>query len=193
MKNLNLIKKQIFVDLDGVVADWEKRAIEILGMDFNSTINYLKCGGDLEDICDIHFWEILDKKSELFWNELNLFPWAYEMIEKLQELGQVSFLSSGGNIYRRPVGVGNASFGKTLWISEKFREYNIPLILTKHKYFCAGSNSILIDDTPNKINEFVEYGGHGFLFPHPYKILDGDLKFDDVMTGLEEKILGLGK
>ncbi len=188
-----MINKQIFVDLDGVVANWEKRAIEVLDIDFESTMNILKNGGDLEDICDVHPWEILDKKHDEFWNELELFPWAYQMIEKLQELGEVSFLSSGGNIYRRPEGVGNAGLGKTMWVSDKFAKYEVPLILTKHKYFCADSNSILIDDTVGKINEFVEYGGHGFLFPHPYRLLDGDLEFEDVMCGLEEKILEIGK
>ncbi len=188
-----MLNKQIFVDLDGVVANWEKRAIEVLGMDFESTKNILKNGGDLENLCDVHPWEVLDKKHDEFWNELELFPWAYKMIEKLQTLGEVSFLSSGGNIYNRPVGVGNAGLGKTIWVADKFNDYKVPLILTKHKYFCAGANSILIDDTPKKIDDFVEYGGHGFLFPHPYKILDGDFEFDDVMYGLEEKILGIGK
>lgn len=183
--------KQIFVDLDGVVANWEKRAIEVLGMDLDSTIKILKNGTDLEDICEVHPWEILDKKHDEFWNELELFPWAYEMIEKLQTLGEVSFLSSGGNIYRRPEGVGNAALGKTIWVSDKFKEYDVPLILTKHKYFCAGLDSILIDDTLEKIEEFENYGGHSFLFPHPYKILDGDLEFDDVMSGLEKKIISM--
>lgn len=191
--NLNSSNRQIFVDLDGVVANWEKRAIEVLGMDFESTKNILKTGVDLEDICEVHPWEILDKKHNEFWNELELFPWAYQMIEKLCEFGEVSFLSSGGNIYRRPEGVGNAGLGKTMWVSDKFKNYQIPLILTKHKYFCAGPNSILIDDTAKKIDEFTRYGGHGFLFPHPYKILDGDLKFNGVLGELETKIMLIDK
>jgi hypothetical protein len=104
----------------------------------------------------------------------------------MQKLGEVAFLSSGGNIHRRTEGVGIANYGKTQWVAKNFPDSS--LILTREKYLCASSNTILIDDTEKKIKQFANYGGNTFHFPHPYKIIDGELEFQDVLKGLERKI-----
>lgn len=153
---------KIFNDLDGVHVNWEGRAIQLLNLKQSEIIPKLKKGGKLED----------------------LYPNIYEMIENC---GEVAFLSSGGNIYRKTNSVANANAGKTRYVAKKFN--NIPLILTREKYFCASPQSILIDDTKEKIDKFREYGGFGFEFPHPHKILDGDININKVLGELEKVLI----
>ena len=42
--------ERIFIDLDGVIADWESRAIELLGLEKELTRKKLKSGIDFEEI-----------------------------------------------------------------------------------------------------------------------------------------------
>ncbi|MDA3855786.1 MAG: hypothetical protein PF569_05985 [Candidatus Woesearchaeota archaeon] len=175
----------IFYDLDGVHVDWEGRAIEILGLDKSEIMPQLKSGKKLEDIhSDIY--DRIENSGTDFWTGLELYPWAKELIELGKKYGEVAFLSSGGNIHKRTNAVADANAGKTRYVAKNFP--GIPLVLTREKYLCASPNAILIDDTQEKIDKFREYGGIGFEFPHPYKIIEGDLKLNEVLGQLEKSL-----
>lgn len=175
----------IFYDLDGVHVDWEGRAIEMLGLDKTKIMPELKSGKKLEDIYP-DIYDRIESSGTDFWEGLELYSWTNELIELGKKYGEVAFLSSGGNIHKRTNAVADANAGKTRYVAKNFP--GIPLILTREKYFCANPRSILIDDTQKKIDKFREYGGVGFEFPHPYKIIEGDIKLSEVLGDLEKTL-----
>ncbi len=174
---------RIFYDLDGVNVDWEGRAIEILGLNKAKIMSELKSGKKLEDIYP-QIYEKIEESGTDFWTGLELYPWAQELINLGRKYGEVAFLSSGGNIHRRTNAVADANAGKTRYVAKNFP--GIPLILTREKYLCANPNAILIDDTKEKVDKFRDYGGVGFNFPHPYKIIDKDIELKTVLRDLEK-------
>jgi 5'(3')-deoxyribonucleotidase len=178
------MRKRTFIDLDGVVANWEKSAMVILGANEEKYIPLLKEGNSLRDYFP-NQWEVLDSKTEEFWLGLEKLPWADELIELALKYGDVAFLTSGGNVYERTNGVADAAKGKTIWVDRHFSKYGIPLIITKHKNFCAYPNSILIDDTLKNIEKFEEGGGTGYHFPQIYKLLEEDIDIKQVFGELE--------
>ena len=171
-------------DLDGVIADWEERALEISGVNKEEVIPQLKQGKYLEEIVP----GIMNKVSDVsgFYEGLEIFPWAHELIDIGRKYGDVGFLTSSGNLYKRPETVPQVTCEKLKWISKHFTD--VPPILGREKYLCASPNTILVDDTDYKVADFVEYGGQGFLFPEQYSIRDRDIKIEDVFNELEMKL-----
>ena len=182
-----------FIDLDGVQANWEKKAIELMELNEEEVIPKLKAGQDIEDIVGGDIWGKLDSTCDNFWTKLDLLPWAYDLVDTALKYGEVAFLSSGGNNYKRAYEVGEANKGKGIWTSIHFQDYKIPLILARNKEFCASNDSILVDDRITNIKRFEQYGGHGFHWPNAYKILQGDLDSKVVLGELEDKIISIDR
>ena len=78
--------------------------------------------------------------------------------------------------------------GKLKCIKKHHGEDFKDILLGWPKWVCADANKILIDDDSKKGKKFEEYGGHWFEWPHPLKIIDGDLKIDDVLNDLRDFI-----
>lgn len=177
------MRPRMFIDLDGVVANWEGMAIRLCGLDEKEIVPRVKRGENLEDIFP-RLWDVLERRHDDFWDKLELYPWSEELYERAQQYGEVAFLSSGGNLHRRTDSVGYANYGKTRWVARNFPDAK--LILTREKYLCAGPTSLLIDDTEKKLRKFEEYGGKIFHWPNAYKILEGEIDINDLYRRLDE-------
>ena len=64
-------------------------------------------------------------------------------------------------------------------------------MISRYKEMAASPKSILIDDTYSNLERFESYGGHTFLWPDQFRMIDGDEPFEDVYSKLEKKILGM--
>lgn len=179
----------IYCDVDGVVGDWEGRLLEIYGLKNDSEIReYLKEGGKIEDKFD----NLRERVAELgpdFWSGIKPFFWAQELVSRIEKYGDFSFLTSSGNHNKRPIYAAGGAYGKLIWLSENFNGKSVSICRDKHLH--AHSRAILIDDNKKKVENFIECGGEGFLFPHAYKIEDGEVRLGDVYRELEKKILGM--
>lgn len=188
-------KIRIFIDIDGVLADWLGKACETCGIDDNDSKirDVLKDGGMLQDLRDYikdenEMWQKIEKEGSDWWRDLELLPWAKKLYNEMDKLGEVALLTSNGKITEYVDSAGSAAKGKCEWVKKHFNTNS--LIIAHDKHFCASSNTILIDDSPDKIEKFIEWGGHGFLWPNQYRLKDEDVEVDvdDIIKALCEMI-----
>lgn len=175
----------IFVDLDGVMANWMDSAIKTANVCVTTDVyNGLKRGKWLDDYVP-DLWDYIDPQGPEWWANLELTPWANDLYELVSKFGDVAFLSSPGNAHKHLSTVKNACCGKHDWVLKHFPD--VPLVLAHAKYVCASNDKLLIDDTIMKLDAFAEHGGHTFLWPNQFRILDGDLDIKCVLNRLREK------
>lgn len=137
---MSLKKEVIYVDMDGVVADFPKK--------------WKSMFGDKLDLYQI------PPTPEGFYRDLEIMPGAYESIQILSKYFDVYFLSTAewGNL--------SSWVDKRVWIEEKFGKLGYKkLILSHNKSLNLGK--YLIDDRAIKTNleftgEFIHFGSNKF-------------------------------
>ena len=158
-----------YVDMDGVVADFMAAVIELV-YDESAVAPILRGWpkgtygmGDAIGKSEERIWYAVGREGADFWRELKKYPWASQLVSRLQELGDVIFLSSPS---RDP----HAATGKLQWIEENFPSESRDYILTPsdHKWRVASPTGILIDDSQDNIDDWNEHGGIGIIFPQPW-------------------------
>ena len=180
-------KITIFLDIDGVLSNWTDEACDLCDIDCkNPDIRKgLKEGKYLDKlgiISEEDMWKKVTDEGQDFWIRLKLFSWAKKLVDKMKELGDVLFLTSPGCCIP-------ASSGKAQWVQDHFGKDMLPnLILCKKKEYCASKNTILVDDTLKKVEQFREAGGHAFLWPNQYSLEDGEENENEVIEKLIAEI-----
>jgi 5'(3')-deoxyribonucleotidase len=143
--------KTIFLDMDGVVADWEARAAQLVGYSIDSDTRYPD-----ED------WAKL-QADDHFYRHLPLCPGAEQLVSTALELGHersmpVYFLTALPHKNDMPWSI----WDKTQWAMQHFP--GVPVWFGPYsvdKYLRAGPGNILIDDRVSNINQWVNAGGIG--------------------------------
>ncbi len=185
----NKRKITIMLDMDGVISDWLGAACKLCDIDLNDEeirAGLKKEKGFLEKHVDEKIlWKNIEEAGVGFWENLELFPWSKKLYNKLKELGdEFSILSSPGKFTEI---ASSACDGKVLWLDNHFSNKE-DYIFAYKKYLCASKDVILVDDSQHKIDPFVEAGGHGFLWPDPLSLMDGDVDVDSTIDELVEYI-----
>lgn len=139
----------IFVDMDGVLANWESRVIEILGDNYATASKGYKWAMITKYNNEVQpFYETLDKMSDA--DEL----WAF-VTETFQ---YVSILSAAGSTPK------DTSTQKRNWLHKNLGEVNNIIVRDggdKAKF--ANAKTILIDDRDKVLDPFIAAGGIGIL------------------------------
>lgn len=141
----------VFVDLDGVLCDWHKHVIDTIGK-------------HIDEIPKDESYDIVRDFPIEWWETLPWKPDGKELWEFLtSRIDDLHILTSPT---RDPE--EKSVKGKLLWlnnqgISTQIGKQNIHIDSKKHKYVIPNKVSILIDDTPKKIDKWVEVGGVGIL------------------------------
>lgn len=162
---------RILLDLDGVLADFNSAMLEVLGYsptnpDIISVA--MENSGDISAHPKIgchRFWTQFDSLSSEWWAGLKLLPNAKHLISTMNNI------SSGPNnvfICTSPGQSGHAAKGKIEWVRKHFPSMTDKIVITTKKFLCANPSTILIDDSPNKVDAFREFGGIGVLWPNQY-------------------------
>ena len=174
---------RIFCDMDGVVYDWMGKAMDIFDVDPADPKNrdILKYDDDsLFELRDkTHVYDVIDQMGEQFWENLHLLPWGRTLYEGLKKRGKVVFLTSPGKW-------AAAAQGKVRAIRRDFDTSKI--LVGRSKEYCAHPNAILIDDKKSNIENFIEAGGTGFLWPNQYRIEDGDIEVEKVLESCFKEV-----
>ena len=144
---------RIFVDMDGVLSDFDKRYFEL----FNVKSIELKQAGKLSEYDDN--WNMF--VSGRNFATLEKYEKAYLLIDFLNTINvEKSILSSAScfDLYNE------IREDKEYWL----RRHGIywPAVVVpgkKYKKAFADPNSILIDDTASNVNDFRNYGGSAIL------------------------------
>lgn len=150
----------VFIDMDGVVADFNSRVLELAGMPDAKgppgEYEIFKALGITHD----EMWEIVNGDPG-FWPDLEPYPWARDLVRSVAELvGQENTY-----FFTSPSRDPQSTAGKVEWIYRHFAAYKRQFFIGPHKWQCASPRTILIDDRDTTVEKFREYGGRAVLFP----------------------------
>lgn len=139
-------KLKIYVDLDGVLADFDAAYGKIVG-----TSDKSKWPKD-DEVGS--FWHPIIR-TKRFWLDIPLMKDALVLWEVLRKHHYVSILSSPGTLDKE-----RATVQKRLWVREHLDpEANILLKAAKEKHHYACPNSLLIDDWHKNTRRWTDAGG----------------------------------
>lgn len=142
--------KTIFVDMDGVVADFDTFASNLLGR----KIGWHESKFDLTG----EEWEKLKAVDRLYY-QLPLMPDATKLIAYVKSLStrfHVQFLTA---VPRRTT-MPDARADKQAWVDKYFPGMKMDIGPYSHdKQKWCGMGDILIDDRPSNIDEWTKVGG----------------------------------
>lgn len=156
---------QIYLDMDGVISNWCDAVLNALGG--NTPEIQQKIINSWSTIDDIYGEDkvifTVDQLGTKFWSELDVYPWAHELFDRLSEVAPVCFLTNQG---RWP---STAVSGKIEWL----KKHGFPhrdVIFAEAKWFAASPRHFLVDDKPSNITKFVECSGSAYLWPCAYTL-----------------------
>jgi hypothetical protein len=173
---------KICLDLDGVITDWSGGLCKLL--DINPWTpetqkilrsNYMIEGGEFGPIERID--SAVQEAGYDFWINLELLPWAHDLVNLCNKYGEVIFLTSPGAFHA-------GAHAKPDYILKHFnsRAY----VLTEYKSLCARSDRILIDDMQKNIDMWKAHDGIPFRWPCQWRLLEDPELVKEAMEKLEE-------
>lgn len=175
--------KKCFVDLDGVLTDFEKKLAETLGKKLDREWDF---GNDPK------VWAKIDDAGEEFWVTMEWMPDGHELWDYIKDFKPT--------VLTAPSRHSSSKSGKKKWLKENLP--GVPAIIDGDKEKYAKDGYILIDDREKNIKKWEEAGGVGILHKDTKstikklkKIMDEKEKESNdlvVLRGLSAKLLSLG-
>lgn len=162
--------KHIFLDMDGVMADFVGGVIDLLKLDHFKALNEWPRGEySMETALGIttdRLWNLINRNGSEWWAHLDPFEWNKHLLSMVIECRAApSILTSPGDC-------AYAYTGKRLWAEKHLSGF--PLHLTSQKHLLAKPSSLLIDDSDRNCEQFREDGGHAIVFPQPWNSQHGE-------------------
>ncbi len=133
---------QVFLDLDGVFADFDRRVKHLTG----------KHPSQLDRA---HLWKMVNADKRFF-AELELIEGCMLLWEATKDLEPI-FLTGApsSKVFQQQ---------KREWVSRIFGlELIVHVVPKRLKQDFSGPHKVLIDDTPENIEQWIARGGHGIL------------------------------
>jgi hypothetical protein len=153
---------RIFLDLDGVLADWASAAIIACGYDPKQVLDGWPPGTyELADVLGISgnaMWRAVDARGAAFWAELEPLPWCADLMDMCQAIAPTTILTS-------PSKDPAAAAGKTRWLQSVFGRDFRGYLIGPDKRSCARAGAVLIDDHDGNCKAFRDAGGRAIVFP----------------------------
>ena len=145
---LNEIKApqyQIYCDMDGVLADFDKGYKELTGVDL----------GGKHAKGDAKFWKPISDAGSNFWLNLDWMSGGKTLWNYIKQYNP-TLLSA-------PSRENESRLGKRLWVKNNIPGTKLILASASKKQNYSGTNKILIDDRPDNIEQWRSKGGIGIL------------------------------
>jgi len=159
---------RIFLDLDGVLADWATAAILLHGRDPDAVLGSWPAGtydlADVLGISDNEMWRPINDAGASFWAELKPLPWYGDLLSLCMHTAPTTILTS-------PSKDPSAAAGKTRWLQAVFGSGFRDYLIGPAKVACAYPGAVLIDDADKNCESFVasaqgiRTGGAAVVFP----------------------------
>ena len=142
-------KYQIFCDMDGVIADFDKR--------FKSVNPEKLSPKQYQDKYGIEkFWDLIDVENKVkFWVGI---PWMSDGKQLWDYISQYN-----PTLLSAPSKNPASRLGKRLWVKNQIPGTKLVLASAEKKQNYSKPNRILIDDRPDNIEQWRSKGGIGIL------------------------------
>ena len=151
--------RTIFLDMDGVIVDL------VAGLQ--------KSFPDWDGVPPIHdhlfiseddFWRKMIGLGTHWWSDLPEFPWSKQLVETCEKVvgpENVYILTSPGRT------CVTTATGKLYWLQNHFPQFlrEGRVVIGSQKWLLAAPDRLLIDDTPQKCQDFMSAGGWSILVP----------------------------
>ena len=157
-------KVTFYLDMDGVLADFEKRFKDITGM---LPPDYEKKHGKEA------FWKLIDVDHKIkFWTGIPVLDGAKILVDKVREYGYEILTAPSKNAESR--------IGKSLWLKNHRQDLfggDKPKVNFKYSGFKQDvkknltKNDILIDDRAKNIDPWIAAGGTGILYQNINQVI----------------------
>ena len=150
--------RKMYLDMDGVLADFDRGVKEICGME------PLPQGGKRDPQQDNLMWEAI-REAGHFYDRLELMPGAKEMFDQIYgKYADHCEILTG--IPKPERGIVTAGQDKIAWVRRNLSEtIRVNIVLRKEKLeYCTGPESVLIDDSESTIRDWQKKGGTGILY-----------------------------
>ena len=157
--------EKIYLDMDGVLADFDRGVRELCGMDPQPQT------GKTDPHQDDLMWEAIREVGH-FYDKLELMPGAKEMFGRIWDrYGDRCEILTG--VPREERGIVDAVPDKIAWSHRLLsKDVKVHTVCRKHKIrFCTGPEAVLVDDREKTIREWRELGGTGILHVSPEETL----------------------
>ena len=157
--------RKIYLDMDGVLADFDRGVLEICGMESHPQ------DGERDAQHDDRMWTAI-KEAGHFYDRLEPMPGAVGMFRILYEkYGDRCEVLTG--IPKPEREIETAAADKIRWMARVLSpEIPVHCVLRREKLnFCDGPETVLIDDREKTIVEWNAKGGTGILHRTPEETL----------------------
>lgn len=156
----------IYVDMDGVLADFCTAALKVHESPFDYRTYPVPGQYSMEKILNIsasEFWSKIDEGGEAFWANLPEFPWTEELIDLLNRNYRDNWM-----ILSSPSINPKCMSGKMKWLQRLLGKQFRQFMFTPAKYkrlLAETPGAILIDDSDLNCDQFIKDGGDAIKFP----------------------------
>lgn len=153
-----MVIRKLYLDMDGVLADFERGVLELAGME-PTPLN-----GKRDVGYDDRMWAAIQKVDH-FYGKLQPMPGALEMFNTLwRRYGERCEILTGIPKPRR--NILYAREDKLDWVKRVLpSEVIVNVVLREQKpEYCSGLDCLLVDDSMRNIKEWEKAGGTGILF-----------------------------
>ena len=147
----------IYLDMDGVLADFDRGVNEMCGMNATSQNEKYDCA------YDDRMWDAI-REIDHFYDKLEPMPGAKEMFDLIySRYGDRCEILTGIPTPKRRI--ENAGEDKIAWMKRVLSDQvKVNIVYRREKMdYCTGPDCILIDDREKTIREWEEKGGIGIL------------------------------
>lgn len=140
---------EIYCDMDGVIADFDKRFKDLNPEKLTAAEYQAKYGIE-------KFWDFIDEENKVkFWVGIPWMPDGKELWDYIKDK-KPTLLSAPS---KKPA----SRLGKRLWVKNNIPGTPLILASADKKQNYSGRNKILIDDRPDNVDQWRSKGGIGIL------------------------------
>jgi len=146
----------IYLDMDGVIADFDKRFTELAGMgprEYEDSFGTEK------------FWDFIDNKHGVkFWTGIEWMPEGQKLYNFVKQFDHKLLSAPSRN--------DASKIGKRMWAKKNTPGTQLILAAAVNKQNYADKSNILIDDREKNIQQWKDAGGIGILFKSTDQVID---------------------
>jgi 5'(3')-deoxyribonucleotidase len=148
----------ILIDMDGVLCDFLSPVLDLFGFPMDE---YPAGEWNVEDVLRVSkddVWRCISEVKD-FWLNLKPYPWYYDLLDRINRT-RIPW-----TVATKPARDPECAKQKIQWMKKHIQPEFGRYMVGRQKFLLAGPGRLLIDDSDENVNRFVECGGQAILLP----------------------------